>query len=631
MKTHSTGDSYAAKGCPSAVRIAYIPNVKSKLVKGTMSRPAILEATRTSTNLQRHTERVQAVLAQYGKGTIDPSDPKSRSHYDTARQTIPALIPAVDCPDGTPRAGMGYRVHNGRYCLDIDKDISPDELPAVRDALAAWPHTTIVSRSVSHEALWVVLHGPKARNENEFKYFHQILIDMLPDSVRPHVADGQNDLSRSRYWAWDPDAMEGRDIRADLPLPEQGTAGSGYPKDSSDAAPEREKARAALEYIPLGDDSYSDVWLPIGMALINADREYGEAFDGCGLFREWTENAARDGSTKPGRALATYQQWTADNAKLDEERPRRTLGSLYAMARENGWKPLRRRKGEPRSRSAPPGSNEAPETEARGRCREGRRESDALQRLRMAYEAIPPGEARDQVKAGLDTFIRQEAEAARDEMSYEDLHDLYREELREKLGVDISAVRRYHADPPVFELVVADCAPPYRSGTVTLEGTSHILNWSKFEVAIGDACLAVMVEPRKPGTQGRGTVSDWKHCARLILQMAVDVDTGDVGHAAKELREWLASYLVENSVTDKLDQAAIAHAPCTDYLAVYIYLTDLVNWINSHNLQTVSTRDLSRRLKRLGAEQKTLHMTIGTSETTRSTWKLPVADYPPPA
>ncbi len=98
MKTHSTGDSYAAKGSPSAVRIAYIPTVKSKLVKGTMSGPAILEAIRTSTNLQRHTERVQAVLAQYGKGTIDPSDPKSRSHYDTARQTIPALIPAVDCP-----------------------------------------------------------------------------------------------------------------------------------------------------------------------------------------------------------------------------------------------------------------------------------------------------------------------------------------------------------------------------------------------------------------------------------------------------------------------------------------------------------------------------------------------------
>ena len=216
MNDHITGDTPGAEGTPSATRIAHIARVRSRKIQGTMSGQAILEATRTSTNLRRHTERVQEVLAQYGEHTVDPSDPKGRTYYDIASQTMPALIPGVDCPDGPPRAGIDCRYHSGCYAIEVNKDLTPELLPIVRQVLEQWPHTTLVSRSVSHQALWALLHGPRATSDHECTHYQQVLMEMLPDSVRPHVAEAPSDLTRARHWAWDPDAVKGPDIEAVL-------------------------------------------------------------------------------------------------------------------------------------------------------------------------------------------------------------------------------------------------------------------------------------------------------------------------------------------------------------------------------------------------------------------------------
>ena len=305
MNDHITGDTPGAEGTPSATRIAHIARVRSKKIQGTMSIPALLEATRTSTNLRRHTERVQEVLAQYGENTVDPSDPKGRTYYDIASQTMPALIPGVDCPDGTPRSGIDCRYHSGCYAIDVNKDLTPELLPIVRQVLEQWPHTTLVSRSVSHQGLWALLHGPRATSDHACTHYQRALMEMLPDSVRPHVAEAPSDLTRARHWAWDPEAVKGPDIEAvlyppsDPDEPHHGTNGEVPPKYDTAAACawQREKAESALEYVPLGDDS--DLWCQVAMALIHEDVKRGvHEFDGCSLFTEWTGKSAADGSTK---------------------------------------------------------------------------------------------------------------------------------------------------------------------------------------------------------------------------------------------------------------------------------------------------------------------------------------------
>ena len=344
MEPQASGDARGAERAPSSIRIAHIPNIRSRSVQGTLSVTKVLEATRTSTNLRDLTEQVQDVLARHGRKEVDPSDPDKRSYYDTARDWIPALLPGVDCPDGTPRAGMAHRFHNSRYPFDVDRDLPLERLSVVRDALATWPYTTLLARSISHTALWVVAHGPKADSQEELRHYHGELIALLPDAVRLHVAGGQNDLVRPRYWPWDPEAIMGADVQADLlppppPLTESGGAADQHTRKDENALEERERAWSALEHIPLGPDTYSEVWLPIGMALVNADTQFGEQFDGCGLFLDWTARASHPGSTKPGRAPETYRRWSEENAKRPGGSSRRTLGSLYAMAREHGWTP----------------------------------------------------------------------------------------------------------------------------------------------------------------------------------------------------------------------------------------------------------------------------------------------------
>ena len=337
------GDARGAERAPSSIRIAHIPNIRSRSVQGTLSVTKVLEATRTSTNLRDLTEQVQDVLARHGRKGVDPSDPKKRSYYDTAREEMRVLLPGVDCPPKTRRAGMSYLYHNERYPFDVDIDVDPAQLSVIRDALAVWPHTCIVARSVSHEALWTVAHGPKADSQGEFEHYHRELIAQLPDVVRPHVAEGQHELARPRFWPWDPEAIMGADVQADLPPmqppPNEGGGADGRQNGHDDASAERARARSALQNIPLGPDTYGKIWLPIGMALVNADLQFGPHFDGCGLFVEWSTRASPPGSTKPGRALETYQKWTEENARRPEDSRRRTLGSLYALAREHGWTP----------------------------------------------------------------------------------------------------------------------------------------------------------------------------------------------------------------------------------------------------------------------------------------------------
>ena len=150
-------------------RIAYIHNIHARTVQETLYAPKVVEATRTSSHLRTMTERVQDVLARYGRDVVDPSDPEGRSYYDTARGRMRALLPGVDCPAKTPREGMSYLYHNSLYPFDVDIGVDPAQLTVIRDALAVWTHTTIVARSVSHEALWVVAHGPKADSQDEFR------------------------------------------------------------------------------------------------------------------------------------------------------------------------------------------------------------------------------------------------------------------------------------------------------------------------------------------------------------------------------------------------------------------------------------------------------------------------------
>ena len=310
------------------IYVATIANVNSKLINGRMSDGKLLETIRTCPHIEQHTQRVRSVLADHGKDAIDPQDPKGRSYYNVSRLTVPALLPAVDCPVGTLRKNLPIGFHNGTYVYDVDQDVDPSDIPIMLTDMAKWPHTVLAARSISGQAVWASVMGPKACTIGEYTHFHTEIRGMLPESVRRHASKGQHDLGRSRFLAHSPDAVRGKSVPIEGltaathgEAPKGGSAGAGFPPPLTADEPitfaERRDHRdwvsdrisgylASIDLLP--GDSYG-TWTLAGIALVALEIEFmseGLTFDGAGIFVEWTVSKAHPPSTKPGRATDQY-------------------------------------------------------------------------------------------------------------------------------------------------------------------------------------------------------------------------------------------------------------------------------------------------------------------------------------
>ena len=318
------------------IYVSTIANVNSKRTNGRMSEDTLVSTIRTSSNVRQHTERVKNVLADRGKDAIDPKDAEGRTYYGVSRMTVPAILPVVDCPAGTPRKDLAIGVHNGNYVYDVDIGVTPADIPVMLADLARWPHTVLAARSISGEAIWVIVRGPQATSIGGYKGHLAEIRGMLPESVRGHVADGQDDLGRPRFLAHAPDAVQGQGVLIEglTPAPKAGAGGPtgggpgpGFPpplaEDDPVTGPEarlrrdriRERTRANLMTIELPDGESYGIWIDACFSLVALEIECmaeGLAFDGGEIFTDWTVAKAHASSTKPGRAAAKYETLRRD-------------------------------------------------------------------------------------------------------------------------------------------------------------------------------------------------------------------------------------------------------------------------------------------------------------------------------
>ena len=308
---------------------------------------------------------VDAILAKHGKDEKDPNDRQNRSYYAIAKNALPAPLPSVLAPAGTPRAGLLYEFHTGLYVGDLD--CFPVGMPAderaslIEETLAALDkHLPAVGygRSPSKDA-WVILAGPRAEDAQAHRHYLASILNDLPEIARQICAmSGQNNLDRLRYMYPDPDAHYRPDwTRAELPPPpgrtntprrsrREGESAAQRqdkmqamleqlkvappPLTSEGMALKRAEVRDALASIPLEDGTGHSVWISMGYALCAADRNW-PGFGGRELFIEWTMANSHSASTKPDRADEQY-------SKLEESRTQTmTIGPLFEMARSHGW------------------------------------------------------------------------------------------------------------------------------------------------------------------------------------------------------------------------------------------------------------------------------------------------------
>ena len=309
---------------------------------------------------------VAAVLAKYGKDEKDPNDPRNRTYYGNAKNRLPALLPSVLAPAGTPRAGLPHQFHSGLYIGDLD--CIPSGMPAdeeaavvVEETLALLDkHPPVVGYGHSASAhAWVMLAGPRAEDTQTHRHYLAAILNGMPEIAREICSmSGQNNLDRLRYMYPDPAARYRSNwIRAELPPPRARTttprrSGRGdesasqrqarmqaimeknkvapRPLTTEGMAMKKAEVRDALAAIPLEDGTGHTDWIRAGYALCAADVNW-PGFGGRQLFVEWTRTNAYSGSTKPARADEQYSE-------LERTRSTTlTIGPLFDLARSHGW------------------------------------------------------------------------------------------------------------------------------------------------------------------------------------------------------------------------------------------------------------------------------------------------------
>ena len=313
------------------------------LSAGVASLESIAARIRSGPETIRLTEAFRATLSQLGDKSTTVKAMKSR---------LPAIIPAMALPAGTPIRNLPELLpHTGLYVFDIDQDITPDMLPGAMTALVEYDHTLLAATSTSGEALYVIFAGPVATDPLHHKLLWNAIHLALPQHLRQHAAPSQNNITRTRIIAHDPnchlapraepilveaDAAPARTHSRHIVRTTDVSGRRTAPdlratrvQSISEGAKHTQLVRSALAALP---QHYADVhatWIATAFRLAGGQHIHGGAFRGRELFSEWSRTSAR---YEPGDESAfdkAYIEWDG----------RATTGGIIADAKRAGWRP----------------------------------------------------------------------------------------------------------------------------------------------------------------------------------------------------------------------------------------------------------------------------------------------------
>lgn len=201
-----------------------------------------------------------------------------------------------------------------------------------------------------------------------------------------------------------------------------------------------------------------------------------------------------------------------------------------------------------------------------------------------------------------------DSEQAREELKIldaDDGHDAL-DKVSQALGVRISRVVRYWADPPVFSIEIED-------GMILLE-RGVLTNQRKLRQVIEERCL------KRPNLM---KPEDWTCIARLLLGATETFSLGDENTDVGAATSWLNEYLRILSPIEGVDDSVHLRQPFRENGRVCIYLGDFVRWVEMHFRARRSSKSMGAALRFVGAVPETINCNADGRMTTRAIWRLP--------
>lgn len=156
----------------------------------------VADRIRTSRKLKVQTAALREKLLKGGR----------KGEYQRAKPWMPAIIPAAHAPKGTRLEKLPpAEYHNSLYGFDIDELRQSIDLPSLRAELIATPGAVMVGMSCAGDALYVVIAGPVAATDDEYKRNWVAIAAGLPETAKANNGPQSKNFNRLRFLAYDPD------------------------------------------------------------------------------------------------------------------------------------------------------------------------------------------------------------------------------------------------------------------------------------------------------------------------------------------------------------------------------------------------------------------------------------------
>ena len=183
------------------------------------------------------------------------------------------------------------------------------------------------------------------------------------------------------------------------------------------------------------------------------------------------------------------------------------------------------------------------------------------------------------------------------------------------LGFTINRILKYTGDPSIYWMYTD-------RGDIRIGKIGNITNANIFRGIVADV-TGLMIQ--------RFTGHAWDSVAQGLLLLCETVDIGNASFPKEETREWLELYLTTRSTATQSEmEAAIAQrTPFEHEGRIHILLDDFRNWVKHRAATDLTNHEAASRMHQVGAESKSVNLTVEGRRTTRYCWRLPQWNAPP--
>jgi hypothetical protein len=178
--------------------------------------------------------------------------------------------------------------------------------------------------------------------------------------------------------------------------------------------------------------------------------------------------------------------------------------------------------------------------------------------------------------------------------------------VSDTFGVKVTGIKKFNSDPPEYSLST-------ERGVITLKGVDKLVSQTQFRYVMAAAC-GVAIRNYKS--------EEWRLLVQTLLNCCEEVDVGDMGSEAGEMKMLVFDYLQDTKITDK-EIAVKRRTPFENKGRINIYALHLQTWMRTKLFTNKGLKEIGRQLTQMGAEANRVPATINGIKTTIYVWSLP--------